>query len=59
MAHDSANTDIVYDELRPSQLSFQSHQYGGPHKVVPAMPLERQMTDAEKLKADKEQLKLK
>ena len=33
--------------------------YGGPHKIVQMEHAERPMTDAEKLKADKEQLKLK
>ena len=48
---------MQFDELRANMNV--ANQYGGPHKVVPAAPIERPMTNAEKLKAEKEQLKLK
>ena len=46
-----------------SAAAFDATTYGGPRKIIVpnsgGVPVERQMTDAEKLKADKEQLKLK
>ena len=51
---DGTQVGIQYDELKPN-MAHHVPQYSGPHKVVPAAPSEpRQMTDAEKLKADKE-----
>lgn len=59
MATNGANIDAVYDDQRPSQLGFQAQQSGRPTKLAQQAPQQRQMTNAEKLKADKEQLKLK
>ena len=51
---DGSQVSIQYDELKPN-MAHHVPQYSGLHKVVPAAPSEpRQMTDAEKLKADKE-----